>query len=1549
MDYDVIRQKRHNAVERISAKKKELNEAAYKEAETKRRLTILHRLQWRNEIKGRRLKELDTQLDNYVVRNIERYFDDVNNSLNDFENCDWDSIVEDIAINNNSKFKSRNNIKLPRESIRMHNSKCPVTNMFEEKFCSYKFSYGKVLFTGSNNTFNKINKSGRGLSFASPLSIGLSNATFLTPSNINSSTDEKKAMNDEIGIKGNVTQSVTYNTQVDTIINENPDECRLIESLFLVGPSKDDVIKHVKINIKNMLDDEYVSYLEPKMIYNVGTDPDIESEALPWFCFPMGVKYIISKSPFSDDKKNVSKTFVFLLSGHTSSQFSISLTMSRIFLIEFQGINYYVSTEYCISAVTHLPFLSYISYLLQQCNYMGWILHNLSQPLDENFSVKTSQDLSSIEAIQNIDELATRLRRLFVYYPCDDSDSILNAFTPIEVKLLLRNAVNGATYKGIIVSLRRDIQQLYYRHPNTNHGTLCVDRDREITYNVLMWALPILLRHLPLSEIALVVGCALSEMRIVVHSPDLSVISGVLLTIVYLLRPFKWAGPIIVTLPHTLHTFLESPVPLILGMQSLPLGFTTEAGIVVVDAQERVVNLHPTDTVVSHTLILPKVSALITDLMSPAESILKLSRKVDKDIIDNKVNSTLPLPIDLNLDSAKGKSLLESVMQFIHIFETHIQTIVNTAVIHSWDERRQLHQQNKLKLVSTKSGSTMSKRFSTTNKSPNKSNNFSPERLGTSKSEKYKPTNFTTSDDDNISDTDDMSIDLPHVTEDAPKLLVQRGKNDHFISRIRTTQMFSNYCRMASQLLNLDNIDDNDDNNDDDDSLSNPSNTQNKFMSPNDIKTQEIVAAVVATGRKSFSIQQDIADKGSPYTGVMRKRVSSTASRLNDSTNKEFTHNPQITDQDPLTLLFHIIITGSIPRSKEVVIQPQGDIDINTLWCNGRCDGKANTPLCTKICLRQWEECANIAQKNKKLKELGDRLQLTHIEPIKHSKETISQYDKRCNDVLHRNTSLISTIKNGSNDKKFYQSLARVYNRRRHIVQRNHAAYIITSFMRKSLSCVKHIKEYRKALIIQKYYRGYYIRNNFTNLTKELKLAKIRKLSAISIIKRFFKNIASAVGQQELLLKNISQLSKFNDNTHNEYIDSTRSYSSPTILTSSQMNNDINNKTPRQNNISYLGDRANKMLNRFLHRQASQHSTSTTKKPSFSMSNKEEGEIEKDSAIWTSPISQNSSDSYDHITPISDSTDSSSIKSNSPIINNMNNSIEAIRRISVASQAAVTITETSLKLDKNLVMNQNINDSAIQDPPVTTSIINDINIEMNLTTSSPKNIIEVQNTNIDVDSADNDIDVDSADNDIDVDSADNDIVDLLVNIDINKKNHDQPLLLSSINSTTYTITPQQCRMITDMWKVLRKGVIVMKHSKHGKPHKRYLYCNDALTILYWRETQEIADIEYTSNDNYKKKAHMISFEKDNAEREVYITNILEVRDDIHTDVMHRSFSKKLLAGDSSTGVISLILKNNKSLDLEVEEAYWGRIFHALKVLVNYYQIILPSLNESIKL
>ena len=64
---------------------------------------------------------------------------------------------------------------------------------------------------------------------------------------------------------------------------------------------------------------------------------------------------------------------------------------------------------------------------------------------------------------------------------------------------------------------------------------------------------------------------------------DLGVVSGCVLALMNLLRPLKWAGPVIVTLPAYLHAYLESPVPLILGMQSLPDGFKLGPGIIMID------------------------------------------------------------------------------------------------------------------------------------------------------------------------------------------------------------------------------------------------------------------------------------------------------------------------------------------------------------------------------------------------------------------------------------------------------------------------------------------------------------------------------------------------------------------------------------------------------------------------------------------------------------------------------------------------------------------------------------------------------------------------------------------------------------------------------------------------------------------------------------------------------------------------------------------------------------------------------------------------------
>jgi len=97
------------------------------------------------------------------------------------------------------------------------------------------------------------------------------------------------------------------------------------------------------------------------------------------------------------------------------------------------------------------------------------------------------------------------------------------------------------------------------------------EREKEACFHTLLWALPVLLRHLTLDQIISVVGWAMTEMRVVVVGKDLAVVSGIVLALINLLRPLKWAGPVIVSVPASMHAYVDSPVPLILGMQVPPI------------------------------------------------------------------------------------------------------------------------------------------------------------------------------------------------------------------------------------------------------------------------------------------------------------------------------------------------------------------------------------------------------------------------------------------------------------------------------------------------------------------------------------------------------------------------------------------------------------------------------------------------------------------------------------------------------------------------------------------------------------------------------------------------------------------------------------------------------------------------------------------------------------------------------------------------------------------------------------------------------------------
>jgi len=110
------------------------------------------------------------------------------------------------------------------------------------------------------------------------------------------------------------------------------------------------------------------------------------------------------------------------------------------------------------------------------------------------------------------------------------------------------------------------------------------------------WSVPVMLSKLTLENVLLVLGCALVELQIVFVSQDLQTLSASALALVSLLRPLRWAGPLISTLPSELYEYLDSPVPLILGVVSLPLHFEQGPDMVLVFVCGRAGNDRSGDT-----------------------------------------------------------------------------------------------------------------------------------------------------------------------------------------------------------------------------------------------------------------------------------------------------------------------------------------------------------------------------------------------------------------------------------------------------------------------------------------------------------------------------------------------------------------------------------------------------------------------------------------------------------------------------------------------------------------------------------------------------------------------------------------------------------------------------------------------------------------------------------------------------------------------------------------------------------------------------------------
>jgi hypothetical protein len=282
--------------------------------------------------------------------------------------------------------------------------------------------------------------------------------------------------------------------------------------------------------------------------------------------------------------------FVLVLGDQTYQQYC----MGQVFGVSFYDkcSNTIIQTTYTLCFLSKFPFFPYLSYLVTQVEDDLKYMH-FDSPLprfDSNFPLNTQlrllndlfirlnkimiplyPSLISSHEIETGENIAKRLESASPTAILPNEEQNYIAVVPdVMTKLLLRNSDQK------LIDFKRSLYQVFYSRHSRNLEELSdsmlahirfhekfkkdfvptmthkLEKEREDTFLILQWALPTLLKYLPLDQVILCLGCAVTEMKIIVKHKDTHVISSVILALIHLLKPLKWCSPVIVTLPDEL-------------------------------------------------------------------------------------------------------------------------------------------------------------------------------------------------------------------------------------------------------------------------------------------------------------------------------------------------------------------------------------------------------------------------------------------------------------------------------------------------------------------------------------------------------------------------------------------------------------------------------------------------------------------------------------------------------------------------------------------------------------------------------------------------------------------------------------------------------------------------------------------------------------------------------------------------------------------------------------------------------------------------------------
>jgi len=294
---------------------------------------------------------------------------------------------------------------------------------------------------------------------------------------------------------------------------------------------------------------------ELSILYQFPPDKPVSIPGILDFCFPSGSKPKESRGPLSlflssSSNNRFDNSYIFLLTTEDEILYGVCLYYYRsnqdssLINSSDNNINNLLNAPVlCFCIITRFPFFKLHFEVIES------IIEHLYPTSEDQ---KTNRETILSTSIENFSE--STLKSLKIEEETQDNltiAKILRAFYKLQPPEPGRSVYLYASSNSKVIQ--------YKRVPRGDEEEAFAE-----------WSLSYTLQFLSRKQLFFLLSAVLLEKKIALVSSNLRLLSSVVLSFIPLIRPFIYQSSIIPILPDKLHSFLEAPVPFLVGITIMP-------------------------------------------------------------------------------------------------------------------------------------------------------------------------------------------------------------------------------------------------------------------------------------------------------------------------------------------------------------------------------------------------------------------------------------------------------------------------------------------------------------------------------------------------------------------------------------------------------------------------------------------------------------------------------------------------------------------------------------------------------------------------------------------------------------------------------------------------------------------------------------------------------------------------------------------------------------------------------------------------------------------